>query len=89
VLSRESTNTNFIVLGLTRSGIEPTTYRTQGEHAKQYATDVVIKSVLARGFEPRLGQTKDYKIGICCFLAKHEGDRAKTGWFDTNMFNCI
>jgi len=20
-----------------------------------------------RGFEPRLGQTKDYKIGICCF----------------------
>ena len=61
------------------SWFDPTGDRTQGEHAKQYATDVVTESVLARGFEPRLGQTKDYKIGICCFLAKHEGDRAKTG----------
>ena len=24
------------------------------------------------GFEPRSGQPKDYKIGICCFSAKHE-----------------
>jgi hypothetical protein len=24
-----------------------------------------------RGFEPRSGQTKDYKCGICCFSAKH------------------
>ena len=24
-----------------------------------------------RGFEPRLGHTKDYKIGICCFPAMH------------------
>jgi hypothetical protein len=23
------------------------------------------------GFEPRSGQTKDYRIGICCFSAKH------------------
>ena len=23
------------------------------------------------GFEPRSGQTKDYKIGICCFSARH------------------
>ena len=23
------------------------------------------------GFEPRSDQTKDYKIGICCFSAKH------------------
>ena len=22
-------------------------------------------------FDPRSGQTKDYKIGICCFSAKH------------------
>ena len=26
---------------------------------------------MGRGFELRSGQTKDYKIGICCFLAKH------------------
>jgi hypothetical protein len=25
-----------------------------------------------RGFEPLLGQTKDYEIGICCFSTKHE-----------------
>ena len=28
-------------------------------------------SVVDRGFEPRSGQTKDYKIGIFCFSAKH------------------
>ena len=27
-------------------------------------------SAVDRGFEPWLGQTKDYKIGICCFSAK-------------------
>ena len=28
-------------------------------------------SAVDRGFEPRSGQTKDNKIGICCFSAKH------------------
>jgi hypothetical protein len=28
-------------------------------------------SAVDRGFEPRSGQTKDYKIGIFCFSAKH------------------
>ena len=28
--------------------------------------------VLDRGFEPQSGQTEDYKIGMCCFSAKHE-----------------
>ena len=41
VLNGEATNTNLIVFGLTRSGLEPTIYRTQGEHANHYATDVV------------------------------------------------
>ena len=31
----------------------------------------VPSSVVERGFEPRSGKTKDYKIGICCFSAKH------------------
>jgi hypothetical protein len=34
----------------------------------------IMVSVLAsvdRGFDPRSGQTKDYKICICCFSAKH------------------
>jgi hypothetical protein len=32
---------------------------------------MLASSVVDRGFEPRSGQTKDYKIGICCFSAKH------------------
>ena len=35
VLSREATNTNLIVFGLTQSGLEPTIYCTRGEHAHQ------------------------------------------------------
>jgi hypothetical protein len=32
---------------------------------------VLVLSAVDRGFEPRSGQTKDNKIGICCFSAKH------------------
>ena len=32
---------------------------------------VLASSGVNRGFEPWLGQTKDYNIGICCFSAKH------------------
>ena len=32
---------------------------------------VLASSVIERGFEPRSGQTKDYKIGTCCYSAKH------------------
>jgi hypothetical protein len=37
-----ATNTNFIVFGLSRLGLEPTFYRTQREHANHYTTDAVI-----------------------------------------------
>jgi hypothetical protein len=33
--------------------------------------NVLASSAVERGFEPRAGQTKDCKIGICCFSAKH------------------
>jgi hypothetical protein len=36
VLSGEATNTNFIVFGLTRPGIEPTIYHTRGDHSNHY-----------------------------------------------------
>jgi hypothetical protein len=32
---------------------------------------VLASSAVDFGFKPRSGQTKDYKIGICCFSAKH------------------
>jgi len=42
MLSGEATNTNLIVFGLTRTGLEPTIYCTRGEHSNYYATDVVV-----------------------------------------------
>ena len=39
---------------------------------------VLASSALDRGFEPRSGQTKDYKIGICCFSAKYAALRRKS-----------
>jgi hypothetical protein len=45
-------------------------------------------SVVDHGFEPRLGQTKDYKIGICCFCAKHTALRSKSkDWLARNQNN--
>jgi hypothetical protein len=41
VLSGEATNTNFIIFGLTRSGLVYPIYRTQGEQANHYTTDEV------------------------------------------------
>jgi hypothetical protein len=47
VLSGEATNTNYLVFGWTQSGltIEPTVYRTQGEHSNQYTTDAVSSDI--------------------------------------------
>jgi len=39
---------------------------------------VLVSSAQDRRFEPRSGQTKDYKIGICCFFAKHTALRRKS-----------
>ena len=44
MLSGEATNTNFIVVDVTRSGLEPTISRTRGEHANHYAIDLVVLS---------------------------------------------
>ena len=38
---------------------------------------VLTSSAVDHGFKPRSGQTKDYKIGICCFSAKHAALRRK------------
>jgi hypothetical protein len=45
--------------------------------------DGVIVSVFAssavdHGFEPRSGQIKSHKIGICCFFAKHAALKRKS-----------
>ena len=38
---------------------------------------MLSSSAVARAFESRSGQTKDYKIGICCFFTKHAALRSK------------
>jgi hypothetical protein len=49
---------------------------------------VLTSSAVDCGFEPRSGQTKDFKIGICCFSAKHAALRRKSkDWFAWNQNN--
>ena len=49
---------------------------------------VLTSSAVYRGFEPRSGQTKDYKIGICCFSAKHAALKRKSkDWLARNQSN--
>ena len=49
---------------------------------------VFVSSAVDRGFEPLSGQTKDYKIGICCFSAKHTALRRKSkDWLAWNQNN--
>jgi hypothetical protein len=50
--------------------------------------NVLALSAVDRGFEPRLGQTKDYKIGVCCFPAMHAPLRRKSkDWLARNQDN--
>ena len=49
---------------------------------------VLTLSVVDRGFEPQSGQTKDFKIGIYCFSAKHAALRSKSkDWLAQNQNN--
>ena len=49
---------------------------------------VLASSTVDRGFEPRSGQTKDYKIGICCFSSKHAAlTRKSNDWLARNQNN--
>jgi hypothetical protein len=45
MLSREATNTNSIVFGLTQLGFKLTTYHTQVEHATNKTTDAVSDKI--------------------------------------------
>jgi hypothetical protein len=49
---------------------------------------VLASNAVDRGFEHGSCQTKDYKIGICCFSAKHTALRRKTtDWLARNQDN--
>jgi len=49
---------------------------------------VLASSAVDRGLDARSGQTKDYKIGIYCFSAKHAEIRRKSkDWLARNQDN--
>ena len=49
---------------------------------------VLASSAEGLGFDPLLGQTKDFKIGICCFSAKHDAFRNNNkDWSAQNQNN--
>jgi hypothetical protein len=49
---------------------------------------VLASSAVDRGLEARSGQTKDYKIGMCCFSAKQAALRRKSkDWLARNQNN--
>jgi hypothetical protein len=49
---------------------------------------MLASSVVDRGFEPWSDQTKDYKIGICCFSTKHAAyGRKSKDWLARNQNN--
>jgi hypothetical protein len=51
--------------------------------------NVLVSSAIYCGFEHRSGQNKDYKIGICCFSAKHASLRKRSkdllAWNQNNV----
>jgi hypothetical protein len=68
VLSRKTTNTNFIVFGWTRAGLKPTTYRTRGKHTNHYTAVVVDLELNPGHIKPKPTCTKMYIGNICVFL---------------------
>ena len=49
---------------------------------------VIASSVVDRGFKPRSVQTKNYKISIFFFSAKHVSSRRKSkDWLARNQYN--
>jgi hypothetical protein len=54
----------------------------------RWRTGKLASGAVDRGFEPRSGQIKDYKIGICGFSARHVAFRSKsTHWLAWNQDN--
>ena len=60
----------------------------KNNHIGGVMVSVLATSAVDRVFEPRSGKTKDYKIGICCFSAKHAALRRRSKyWLVRNQNN--
>jgi hypothetical protein len=60
--SGEATHTSIIVLGLTRSGLEPTIYRTRCEDANHNTTDAVEVAKYVK----TPNTNNDVLVFLCC-----------------------
>ena len=64
------------------------TYCIQTNHIGGVTVSVLAWSAVDRGFKPLSGQTKDYKIGVCSFSAKHPSLRGNSkDWLARNQKN--
>ena len=64
------------------------TFNIIKNHIDGVMVNVLTLSGVDHGFEPMSGQTKDYKVGICCFSAKHAALRStNTGRLARNQNN--
>ena len=82
----------YVLIWLCKNIMEILVFKATFSSIYFYRIGVVMVSVLAssavdRGFEPRSGQTKDYKIGICCFSAKHALRSKSKDWLARNQNN--
>jgi hypothetical protein len=85
-------SSGVMVSMLASSGVMVSMLASSGVMVSMLTSSGVMVSMLAlsvvdHGFEPWSGQIKDYKIGICCFSAKHAALRrkAKTGWLRPHL----
>jgi hypothetical protein len=61
-------------------------YIFKGNCIGSVMVSILASSAVDRGFEH--GRVKDYKIGICCFSAKHTALRSKSkDWLARNQNN--
>ena len=59
-----------------------------GNRIGSIMVSVLASSAIDCGYEPRSGQTKECKIGICCFSAKNASLRRKSkDWLARNRNN--
>jgi hypothetical protein len=59
-------------------------FHSHANRINNVMASVLVSSAVDRGFEPQSGQkTKDYKIGICCFSAKHATLMSKSKYWLT------
>ena len=61
---------------------------TLDNHISGILVSGLASSAVDRGFEPRSCQTREYKIGMCCFSAKHAALRSNSkDWLARNQNN--